>query len=566
MKRITIITRLIRSARNWPGMVMGALLLIGTGTVHASSPPSPTLAPNTAQPGATVMIHGEGFGSFLSTEENQVLFERMPALIQRWEPNLIMIKVPLRAKDGPVTIVIGEKTIQAGTFTVSQPRIDRITPFEAKVGSVLTLEGKHFGSTAGSQDPNAMFGVNQVLIGGIPAHIKKWRPTKIEVQIPATAKSGDVIVRLASYDPLPDGSCCSPVEYAPSNPLRLAVIPSIAAQPMDGPVGSKVVLSGMDFGDSKKKGDTIFFNGHPATIAGWSPRTLVVHVPLHATSGPLVLRQGSAEHTIGHFTVHKMKVEDVSPREGPIGSLVRIKGAHFGLYSESGETPYYLDFNSGANVVEVGGVPAIIHRWQNDQIDVWVPYSAKSGQVVIKRGATMPKPDGTCCAEQSIVKVLAGSFNVVTPSVHSYGPTSAGLDEVVTIEGSGFGDFLKISEDSRVGLRLKAHRWKNYELGADVSRSEVMINGVAAMVVSWKDDEIKIRVPRRHVFGFGYAGGFHDDPTKGEIIVRRGSWDFKEDGTCCKPKKWVSAVAGPFTILRRGLPHKDFFYDYTVEN
>jgi hypothetical protein len=56
------------------------------------------------------------------------------------------------------------------------------------------------------------------------------------------------------------------------------------------------------------------------------------------------------------------------------------------------------------------------------------------------------------------------------------------------------------------------------------------------------------------------------DPTKGEIVVRRGSWDLLKNGRCCSRKQWLSAVAGEFKILPRGLPHKEYFYDYTQEN
>ena len=180
---------------------------------------------------------------------------------------------------------------------------------------------------------------------------------------------------------------------------------------------------------------------------------------------------------------------------------------------------------------------------------------------MLKRGATIPKSDGTCCARQGVVSVEVGSFTVQTLKVTSYSPTSAGLDELVTIKGSGFGDFLKIAEPTQFSLVQKAHVWKNYRLGADVSRSEVLINGSAVQVVSWTDTEIQVRVPRRHVFGFGFPGGFALDPTTGELVVRRGSWDLLENGKCCAPKQWVSAVAGPFTILRRGLPDPDYFND-----
>ena len=72
---------------------------------------------------------------------------------------------------------------------------------------------------------------------------------------------------------------------------------------------------------------------------------------------------------------------------------MRIHGEHFGAYSESGATPYnYTDFDTGQNRVEIGGAPAVIYRWHDDRIDVWVPFSAKSGPVVVTRGA--PKAGG----------------------------------------------------------------------------------------------------------------------------------------------------------------------------
>ena len=106
-----------------------------------------------------------------------------------------------------------------------------------------------------------MFGVNQVLINGIRAEVRRWRPTKIEVQIPANALTGDVEVRLASSDPLPDGSCCAPVEYVVSNTMPLTVIPPIAYDPQIGPIGSKVVLSGQSFGAAAPKDGRISIRG-----------------------------------------------------------------------------------------------------------------------------------------------------------------------------------------------------------------------------------------------------------------------------------------------------------------
>jgi len=517
------------------------------------------LLPESGPPGTTVTISGQDFGAFQSTQVNGVEFNGIPALIQLWEPDFIMVKVPLKAKTGPVWVTNGQTQVDAGEFAIQQVQITQLDPPEAEAGSTLVVHGKHFGNTAGSRDPNTMFGVNQVLINGIRAEIRKWRPEKIEVHVPANATTGNVEVRLASSDPLPDGSCCAPVRYAVSNTLPLKVIPPVSVQPTKGPKGSKVVLSGQGFGDQKPPDGGVTIGGSLTTLAQWSNRIIVVHVPFNAKTGDVVLQRNGEKRKVAHFEVLTSQVEHITPLRGPIGTLVTIKGKHFGVFSEGGSSAYAFDFDVGSNGVEIGGVPAVIHRWLDNQIDFWVPFSAKSGPVVVKRGTTIPHPDGTCCAEKEVVKLVADTYTVEVPRVDSYAPHEAGLDESVTIKGSGFGEFLKISEATRLSLHRKGHDWKSYELGPDVSRSEVLVNGIASQVVSWTDTEIKIRVPRRPVFGIGNPEGFNPDLTKGELVVKRGSWDMLENGKCCTAKKWVTAVGGPFTILKRGLPDPDYF-------
>src|SRR2546430_8093826 len=71
----------------------------------------PGVFPEAAPPGATVTISGKGFGQFKTTQDNRVLFNGSPALIQRWEPDLLEVKVPLRATSGPVEVIRGKKRI-----------------------------------------------------------------------------------------------------------------------------------------------------------------------------------------------------------------------------------------------------------------------------------------------------------------------------------------------------------------------------------------------------------------------------------------------------------------------
>jgi len=534
----------------------------GTSAIELSSESVP--------PGATLSLSGKGFGTFTSAQANRVTVSGVPALVQRWEPDLIEIKVPFKAASGPIEIFAGEKTLQAGALTIVMPKIDAITPTEAERGALVQITGHHFGMTAGARDPNTMFGVNDVMIGGVTVRPKRWKDDRIELEIPANAASGEVVVRLASSDPLPDGSCCASVEYVASNAVALSLIPTVRVDPVSGPVGTKVVLFGSGFGAEKRAEDAVLIGERPATIAQWKDDAIVVHIPLGAESGPVILQSQGRRRTLDHFTVHVPEVSRLHPASAPIGTLLRIDGKHFGFYSESGTTPYnFMDFNKGDNRVEIGGVPAVVYRWNDDRIDVWVPYSAKSGDVVIYRSATKPTSDGLCCAERGDIATQAGAFTLVTPVIESYEPKSAGLDETVTIKGRGFGTFLKTAEHTELGLSRKAYKRRlDIEINepdsddnvvSNVSRTEVLFNGTAALVESWTDSEIVVKVPHRNLYGIGKKGAFFHDLATGPLVVRRGSWDLLPDGTCCLPKQWVTVEAGSFTIEAKGLPDRGYW-------
>ena len=551
-------------------LVSAAILFSGAAVSAQAGTAAIELSSRSATPGATLSLSGKGFGNFKSVQTNKVTVNGVPALVQRWESDLIEVKVPFKATSGSVEVVIGKKKMPAGTLTIVKPHIESITPTEAERGTVLQITGRNFGVTAGARDPNTMFGVNDVLVGGVVVRPRRWKDDKIEVEIPANAASGDVVVRLASSDPLPDGSCCAPVEYVVSNAVPLALIPSVRVDPTSGPAGTKVVLFGQGFGAGKGASDAVLIGGHPTTIAQWKDGVIVVHVPLGAESGPLVLKSQGRERTVANFTVHVPKATTISPASAPIGTLLRINGEHFGFYSESGSTPYsFMDFNKGENRVEIGGVQAVIYRWNDDRIDVWVPFSAKSGKVVIYRSANKPNPDGSCCAEQGVLATDAGDFSLVTPVIESYEPKSAGLDAMVTIKGKGFGTFLKTAEHTELRLSQKAYkRRSDVEINepdasstvvSNVSRTEVLFNGAAAMVQSWTDTEIVVKVPHRNLYGIGKRGEFFDNLATGPLVVRRGSWDVLPDGTCCSPKQWLTREAGQFTIEAKGLPDTGYW-------
>jgi hypothetical protein len=157
------------------------------------------------------------------------------------------------------------------------------------------------------------------------------------------------------------------------------------------------------------------------------------------------------------------------------------------------------------------------------------------------------------------VSTSAGTFTLVVPKVESFSPTAAGLDEVVTIKGSGFGSFIKTTEATQPKLGVEAFKRSQIDLGENVSRTEVLFNGIGAIVLSWTDTEIKARVPHRHLFGIGKPGQFSADLSTGPLVIRRGSWDVLPDGSCCTPKKWLTLEAGTFTIEAKGMPDQSYF-------
>jgi hypothetical protein len=92
-------------------MMLWASLISG---VFAATPSVFELHPSTAVPGATVSIGGKGFGAFRSVQVNRVTVGGFPALIQRWESDLIEVKVPFHAQSGHVEIMAGKKRMAAG--------------------------------------------------------------------------------------------------------------------------------------------------------------------------------------------------------------------------------------------------------------------------------------------------------------------------------------------------------------------------------------------------------------------------------------------------------------------
>src|SRR2546428_2730883 len=171
--------------------------------------------PDSGPIGITVTITGEGFGKFVSTRDNAVLFgkSKAPGLVEHWENARIVVRVPRKAVTGPVLFKAGQRTKTVGTFTVEVPTVKEVSPATAVPGQIVQIVGKNFGPTMGQKDSEMQIGVNEVLFNGIVAEVVRWRDTRIEAKVPSNATTGPLLVRLRSGDPLPAGACWPPLGY-----------------------------------------------------------------------------------------------------------------------------------------------------------------------------------------------------------------------------------------------------------------------------------------------------------------------------------------------------------------
>src|SRR5256885_2455761 len=148
------------------GLTTGALLgtvLVGVFAWEGAWA-APAINPDSGPIGITVTIIGEGFGKFVSTRDNAVLFgkSKAPGLVEQWENARIVVRVPRKAATGPVVVKAGPRTKPVGTFTVETPTIKEVSPKEAAPGATVQIIGRNFGPSMGMKDTLMPFGVSEV--------------------------------------------------------------------------------------------------------------------------------------------------------------------------------------------------------------------------------------------------------------------------------------------------------------------------------------------------------------------------------------------------------------------
>ena len=149
------------------------------------------VSPDTGDVGTNVTISGTNFG--LSQGTSRLEFNGTEATPRFWRETQIEALVPAGATTGDVVVTVGGQASNGVAFTVSQPvpTIVRLEPDTGEAGTEVRIRGRNFG---------AVQGTSSVTFNGTPATPFGWSDTTVEVEVPAAATSGPVVVTVGGVE------------------------------------------------------------------------------------------------------------------------------------------------------------------------------------------------------------------------------------------------------------------------------------------------------------------------------------------------------------------------------
>jgi hypothetical protein len=340
-------------------VTVGGFASAGTAFTVGPPPAITTLTPNSGPVDTPVTIAGTNFGATQGT--STVKFNGTAATAaSKWSDTSIEVKVPAGATTGDVVVTVGESASAGSTFTVAPlPTIKKLTPDAGAVDTPVTIAGTNFGAAQGT---------STVKFNGTAATAaSKWSDTSIEVKVPAGATTGDVVVTVGELASVGSAFTVGPL------PTIKKLTPNF------GPVDTSVTIAGTNFGATQGT-STVKFNGTAATTASkWSDTSIEVKVPAKAKTGNVVVTVSGVASKGVRFTVGTPPaLRNLTPDAGAVDTPVTIAGTNFGA-------------NQGTSTVKFNGTAATVTKWSDTSIEVKVPATATTGNVVVAVGGLASK-------------------------------------------------------------------------------------------------------------------------------------------------------------------------------
>jgi RHS repeat-associated protein len=362
------------------------------------APQVTSISPNSGIIGTQITVTGANFqptkgNNFLGL--SNALGGFGAATIVSWSDTQIVATVPANNTiSGPAEVSVNTVTSNQDIgFTMINPRVTGILPTSGPVGTQVQINGSGFGATQGS---------STVQVAGYVASVSSWSDSQIVVTVPATSKSGSVVVYASGV--------------SSNNNINFTVpVPHVTGiSPSSGQVGTTVTITGSGF---EAVGGSVSFNGaSTGTVQSWSDTQIVLAVPAAALSGEVTVipQNGSVSNSDFVFTLPNPRVTSLAPATGRGGTQVQINGTGFGATQGSST----VSFNA------LGNINASVVSWSDTQIMAIAPTAAISGAVYVSEGG--------------ITSNRTVFFNVPAPTITGISPAIGGAGNQVTITGTGF--------------------------------------------------------------------------------------------------------------------------------
>ena len=157
-----------------------------------SAPRIAAVLPAAGSAGSLITITGSGFG----TVTGSVKIAGVPASVQSWNPDAIVVQVPSLANAGLAQVVVttSMEASNSGHFTVETAIISRLSRTSGPDHAKVTIFGSGFGQSQGS---------SRVTFNGRSALLTSWSDTVIEVRVPPDATTGNVMVTVGGISSNP---------------------------------------------------------------------------------------------------------------------------------------------------------------------------------------------------------------------------------------------------------------------------------------------------------------------------------------------------------------------------
>ena len=277
-----------------------------------------------------------------------------------------------------------------GSFIIPIPHISGTNPNYGAPAALIDISGINFGATKGT-----------VTVGDAPSYVVSWSTTKIAIQVPSRATTGNIVV--TADEETSNGAAFTFYGY-----------PAIASiSPGSGGIGTPVTITGSNLLDGGGNG-AVTFNGTPATILSQSSTSIQVDVPAGATTGPISVHvNGDTVKSSSDFTLTGPEISSINPNYGAPAALIKIAGTNFGATQGNGS-------------VTVDGAPSHVVSWSNTAIAIQVPSRGATGNIVVT-------------ADGEASNGAAFTFYPY-PGITDISPTSAAVGTPVTITGTNLLD------------------------------------------------------------------------------------------------------------------------------